>query len=156
MNTVQQRTWNELRPWDFGEPDAAPGYSFVDKLARNTGWPVNHAKRVVEEFRKYVFILACFAEEVLAPSADVDEAWHLALQFTRRYALMCERFLGEFKHHTPSISDENQRQLRLTLDRTLQVYEQLFCQVPPRDIWSSEDRRYPSRQPAPAQDGNCA
>jgi hypothetical protein len=37
----------------------------------------------------------------LNPPHMIDAAWHEALLFTREYHALCDRFFGQFIHHTP-------------------------------------------------------
>ena len=126
----------DLSAWDFGDPHAAPGYTFVDKLvAKNEGWDHAYAERVVEEFRRFVILWAYYPGASHVPSQAVDEAWHLAILFTQRYATMCQRFFGRFKHHNPSSSDRERVTLRGGYGHTLAQYEEVFGEDPPTDIW---------------------
>ena len=125
----------DLATWDFGNPDAAPGYTFVDKLVNKMGWDRTYAERVVEEFRRFAVLWAYYPGATHVPSTAVDEAWHLAILFTRRYARMGELFFGKFKHHNPSSSDVDRGALGKSYEQTLAQYSEVFGEEPPVDIW---------------------
>ncbi len=127
----------DLLTWDFGNPEADPGYAFVDKLVgKQKDWDRDYAAKVVEEFRRFVLLWVYFPEATLVPSSSVDEAWHLAILFTRRYAHMCNRFFGGFKHHNPSTSDAKKVDLQSAYLKTLERYLEVFGTKPPADIWT--------------------
>ena len=90
---------------------------------------------MVEEFRRFVILWAYHPGASHVPSQAVDEAWHLAILFTQRYATMCQRFFGRFKHHNPSSSDRERVTLRGGYGHTLAQYEEVFGEDPPTDIW---------------------
>jgi hypothetical protein len=45
-------------------------------LARDNGWPREFTRRVVEEYKRFMF-LTTVADHVVSPSEAVDQAWHL-------------------------------------------------------------------------------
>ena len=55
---------------------------FAARLAREHGWSRTYADRVIEEYKRYVF-LAATAGFTVCPSEDVDAAWHLHLTYTK-------------------------------------------------------------------------
>jgi hypothetical protein len=127
--------WRELADWDLGDPEAEEGFAFKDKLVTKTGWSEGYALRVMDEFRRFVFLWICCGKARYVPSPDVDEVWHLAILFTRRYALMCRRFCSGFRHHNPSISRGEKVGLRDAYGQTLRRYLEVFGERPPADIW---------------------
>ncbi len=46
---------------------------FSERLAQENGWPQAYALRVIQEYRRFVY-LACIAEEEVTPSDEVDQA----------------------------------------------------------------------------------
>lgn len=127
-----------LLTWDFGNPEADPGCTFVDKLVRKMGWDQTYAERVVEEFRRFVLLWANYPGASHVPSPAVDEAWHFAILFTRRYRKMCKRFFGRYMHHEPSSSPADRSVLRNGYERTLRQYQEVFGELPPADIWTGQ------------------
>jgi uncharacterized protein (TIGR04222 family) len=133
--------WEAIRTFDIdGEPRAL---TFAARLARENGWSVGFAERVVLEYKRFVF-LAVTGTTPVTPSDQVDQAWHLHLTYTRSY---WERFCGEVLrrplHHEPTKGgpDEAARfdeQYRHTLAR----YEQAFGAPPPADVWPAPEQRF--------------
>src|SRR5438067_11295839 len=75
---------------------------FAARLARENGWPRPYAERVVEEYKRFVF-LAVTSGIIVCPAEDVDAAWHLHLTYTRSYwKRFCGEVLGRPLHHDPT------------------------------------------------------
>ena len=114
---------------------------FSAKLARQNGWTLAYARRVVEEYRRFVF-LAVAAGHVATPSDAIDQAWHLHLTCTRNYwECFCPQVLGRPLHHEPgdgSASDDA-RHAQQYAD-TLASYRRLFGEDAPTDIWPRVDQ----------------
>ena len=131
--------WGRLADFDF-DGDAQPGY-FVEKLARENGWSSDYAARVLEEYRRYVF-LACTADHVVVPSDQVDVAWHQHLIDTEQYwDVFCKTVLNRPLHHLPSRGGQLDHHMALYL-RTLHTYADAFDCEPPRDIWPPTTERF--------------
>lgn len=62
----------------FSVDEGRPALSFDARLARENRWTLPHARRVVAEYLRFVY-LASVARETLTPSVAVDQAWHLHL-----------------------------------------------------------------------------
>jgi len=130
--------WSALSRYRIGPDDAA--LSFAGRLARDNGWRLSHAERVVGEYRRFCY-LAVTAGHSVTPSDAVDQAWHLHLTYTRDY---WERFcplLGRPLHHGPTAGGraEHDRYFTQYAD-TLRSYEAVFG-PPPADIWPDARRR---------------
>lgn len=123
--------------------DPAASLTFTARLAREGGWGIRHASRVVDEYRRFVF-LAMTAGHAVTPSEDVDQAWHLHLLYTRDYwGTFCSEVLGKPLHHGPTRGGPSEAvryddQYR----RTLGAYAQAFDADPPADIWPEPTRRF--------------
>lgn len=126
-----------LRAFRF-EPAGAP--PFADALARGTGWNSLKAQRVVEEYRRFLWI-AGTGTDTVSPSPAIDRAWHLHLLDTRSYwNELCPKVLGRSLHHEPGRGDlSSRKQLDLAYRRTLAAYHQAFG-TPPSDIWPPPPR----------------
>src|SRR5690349_2852278 len=99
MNPQQLDLYERVRSFRF-DPEGTV-YTFADRLAKENGWPAGYAARVVDEYRKFVF-LAAAAGHPVSPSHDVDEAWHLHLVYTRSYwEELCGKVLHMKLHHEP-------------------------------------------------------
>jgi hypothetical protein len=147
MNAQQQHLYAQLVQWH--PDDAGSSFPFSKRLARENGWTMAHARRVVEEYKRFVF-LALQAGHPVTPSDAVDQAWHLHLTFTRSYwEDLCENILGQRLHHTPTRGGLREGEKYADLyGRTLQSYRDLFGEAPPADIWPAPGARF---EPAPHQ-----
>jgi hypothetical protein len=107
---------------------------FVGRLARENGWSLDYALRVVVEYRRFLYLISVNGPGT--PSKRVDTAWHLHLIATRSYRGL-ERELGFEIDHDPGFEGSVEeaaffdRQYLTTLER----YYDLFGEDPPADIW---------------------
>lgn len=123
-----------IMTFPLGDPQRP--LAFARRLVRESGWTVLHTLRVIEEYRRFL-VVAALGGHPVSPSADVDEAWHTHILFTRNYwEQFCESVLGRPLHHDP---DTGQASTAGTLDdwyaRTLESYEAIFHEAPPADLW---------------------
>ncbi|HWA84451.1 MAG TPA: hypothetical protein VG820_13500 [Fimbriimonadaceae bacterium] len=137
-------TTNELRQqiehFEIDEPGVK--LTFPKRLARENGWTVAYAERVVREYKRFV-ILAATAGHMVTPSEDVDQAWHLHLTYTVSYWERMGALLPRPLHHHPTKGGKRQDdhfddQYR----RTLASYERIFGECPPDDVWPAAERRF--------------
>jgi uncharacterized protein (TIGR04222 family) len=138
--------WQRLEAWN---PDPAqPALTFTARLARDQAWPEAYARRVLEEYRRFLF-LAITAGHPVSPSKAVDQAWHQHLLETKSYWLeFCPQVLGQPLHHIPSRGGEEEASRHREMAAlTLASYRKLFHQEPPPDIWSPAE---PKGLPRPA------
>lgn len=82
IDPLYQALWERIVAHRFDDPAAR--LTFTARLARENGWTIGRAGRVVDEYRRFV-LLALTAGHAVTPSEDVDQAWHLHLAFTRDY-----------------------------------------------------------------------
>ena len=147
MNAQQKHLYAQLVQWHPDEPRSA--FPFSKRLARENGWTALHARRVIEEYKRFVF-LAGHGGHPVTPSGAVDQAWHLHLTYTQSYwEDLCENILHRRLHHTPTRG--GRRELEKYADlygRTLQSYRDFFGEAPPADIWPAPGARF---APAPHQ-----
>src|SRR5262245_63811110 len=100
MNASQQVLYNRLMTFEIDEPGVE--LTFARRLARENGWDLLYAERVIAEYKRFL-LLACEAGHVVSPSEDVDQAWHLHLTYTRSYwDGLCREVLGRPLHHGPT------------------------------------------------------
>jgi uncharacterized protein (TIGR04222 family) len=141
MNAEHSALYDRIRTFVIDEPDAP--LPFTDRLARENGWTRDHAKRVVEEYRKFVF-LAVTAGHPVTPSDAVDQAWHLHLAYTRSYwQEFCPHVLVRSLHHQPTRGGPEEK-ARFVRDyvRTLDSYRRVFGACPPSDLWPAPGQRF--------------
>ncbi len=127
----------------FPIEDGNPGLTFDARLARDHGWSRAYSRRVILEYRRYLF-LAATAGEPVCPSEEVDAAWHQHLTYTRSYwGRLCGEVLGRPLHHDPTRGGPAEAEKhRRMYERTLCVYRNVFGEEPPEDIWPGPDVRF--------------
>ncbi|MFB2937583.1 TIGR04222 domain-containing membrane protein [Aerosakkonemataceae cyanobacterium BLCC-F154] len=140
MNAQQTELYQRIQTFSFDRPDTQ--LTFSKKLAKDNGWSLRYAQKVISEYKKFAF-LAVVAGHPVAPSDQVDQVWHLHLSYTRSYwQEFCLKVLQFPLHHEPSRGGLSE-QLKLDdwYNRTLESYEKFFGETPPIDIWpKSKDR----------------
>lgn len=134
--------WERLQRYRFDPTPVA--HPFERRLANAERWPLGKACRVVEEYRRFVY-LAVVANHAVTPSRAVDAAWHLHLIDSRRYwEEFCPVVLGRPLHHEPGRGGPSDRAHHQTqYARTLTSYRRCFGTDPPPDIWPVSVHRRP-------------
>lgn len=136
--TPDHPLWHSLSRYQIGPADAA--LTFPARLARENGWSLTHAERVIEEYRRFAF-LAATAGHPVTPSDSVDQAWHLQLTYTRDYWGRFCPLLGRELHHGPTQGGEAEHtRFFHQYAETLRSYEAAFG-TPPADLWPDAKRR---------------
>lgn len=69
------------------------------------------AERRIEEYRKYLVVLATFASFRHPISKEVDDAWHAHVLDTHDYVRFCEAAFGYFVHHKPVFDAAGKKKL---------------------------------------------
>lgn len=125
----------------FDDPDVELPFSV--RLAHENGWTEEFALRVVDEYRRFVY-LACTGREEVTPSDEVDQAWHLHLAYSRDYWLkFCPDVLQQDLHHGPTAGGEVENdRYKANYLRTLNLYNEEFGEKPPIDIWPPAQIRF--------------
>ena len=135
MTSHNHPLWHRLSQFCLDEPGIP--LPFSQRLAREQGWSPDFTTRVIEEYKKFLF-LAGSGQGPVTPSKAVDQAWHLHLTYSRSYwDHLCGEVLQRPLHHDPTQggpddSDKHARQYQETLAR----YTNTFGTPPPEDIWT--------------------
>lgn len=130
----QQTIWDGIREFAIDDPGAVVKYS--DKLQQTCHWTAPYTSRVIEEYRKFIFLCMALPRGA-SPSHDVDEAWHMHLTYTVNYwDGLCDKVLGKPLHHHPSRGGPTEKEKHISWYReTVKGYRYYFGEDPPRDIW---------------------
>ena len=151
MNNTQSALWKKLASFSIDEGDEA--LTFEKRLARENDWPLPYAKRVIDEYKRFVFLCAS-AGHPCSPSEEVDEAWHLHICYTRSYwDRLCGEVLEKPLHHNPT--KEGKAETAKFDDwyaQTLRSYSKMFGQEPPADIWAAPGDRFKKKLTATSVD----
>jgi hypothetical protein len=144
MNAVNDPLWQALEAFELDQPGAA--LTFSQRLARENGWSHSFAQRVVQEYKKFLW-LAVRAGHPVTPSDEVDQAWHLHLVYTDSYWNdLCGKTLGRPLHHGPTRGGgaENTK-YREWYGQTKESYARRFGAEPRSDIWPPDAMRFNPR-----------
>lgn len=127
----------------YSPDDASSAFPFSERLARENGWPLVYAQRVIREYMRFAF-LALAAGHPVTPSDEVDQAWHLHMLYTESYWKdFCGRILGKPLHHGPTKGGASEsRKFHDWYSRTIESYQTFFAAPPPADIWPEASRRF--------------
>jgi hypothetical protein len=100
MKHPNHEIWTRLQQYQLDDPQAE--FPFTTRLARENRWTNQFAERVVEEYKRYVF-LSVTTGHCLSPSDQVDQAWHLHLTYSHNYwEHLCKHILDRPFHHVPT------------------------------------------------------
>jgi len=141
MNYQHRELYSRIQAFSLDQPNTQ--LLFHKRLARDNGWSIGYAQRVIEEYKKFVF-LAVAAGHPVTPSDQVDQVWHLHLTYTRSYwQEFCPKILQTTLHHDPTRGGSSE-QLKFDnwYSKTLESYQQFFGQIPPIDIWPKPKDRF--------------
>ncbi len=140
MDDSQTALWNRIDDHKFDESDVA--LSFSVRLARENNWQPDFAQRVIQEYKKFIF-LAVTTGHAVTPSEEVDQVWHLHLLYTRSYWGDFCQLLGEPLHHDPTKGGfDEEHKFKTGYEHTLRSYERVFMDAPPPDIWPEPEKRF--------------
>lgn len=141
MTSTEEKLWRAVETFSPDEPDAV--LSFSQRLARENGWSADYTVRVVEEYKRFMF-LCCVTSMSLTPSPAVDQAWHLHMVYTKSYWHdLCRNILKRELHHNPTQGGADEaRKYRECYEQTLEQYSLKFGEEPPADIWPDADSRF--------------
>ena len=100
MNAEQADLYRRIQKFSVDKPGS--DFPFSRRLSQENGWTVEYTHRVIEEYKKFAF-LAVAAGHPVAPSDQVDQAWHLHLVYTHSYwDEFCSKVLQKSFHHEPA------------------------------------------------------
>lgn len=141
MSSQEQALWDKIKAFPLDDPNI--DFSFSDRLARDNGWTKSYALKVVEEYRKFLF-LCCIANTGVTPSDPVDQAWHLHLTYTKSYWIdLCKHTLGKDIHHNPTKGGRKEgEKFKGYYDTTHLLYKETFETEPPKHIWQDCHTRF--------------
>lgn len=124
------------RIMEFDIDSGSVDFSFTARLARENGWTIAYTKRVIHEYKHFIFLIVN-ANCPVTPSDQVDQAWHLHLTYSHSYwDRLCHDMIGRPLHHTPTTGgSEEAVKFAAWYDNTLKSYVSVFGMSPPADIW---------------------
>jgi uncharacterized protein (TIGR04222 family) len=144
----QQTLYDRISAYSLDDIDSA--LPFSRRLAKDQGWTLAYAQRVIEEYKRFVF-LAIASGHPVSPSEAVDRVWHLHLTYTHNYWNdFCPNLLGRPFHHHPTLGGPQEaKKHQQWYQNTLDSYSAIFRHQPPLDIWSPTHQRFGSDRHKP-------
>lgn len=133
--------WQKLEAFPLDDPDAA--LKFSERLASENGWSTAKTRRVIFEYRRFLYLCARAGHPV-TPSDEVDQAWHLHLCYTDSYwNRLCSDLLAFPLHHGPTAGGRKERvKYADWYARTLESYQIHFSEAAPEDLWPAPSIRF--------------
>ncbi len=108
-----------------------PDLTFEKKIERNNLWDENYTRRVILEYKRFIYLAAKYGG--VAPSDAVDQVWHQHILYTRDYRNFCMAYFGKFIQHNP---DRTKGQSNDSASHTKELYHMEFGLMP-ADIWET-------------------
>lgn len=127
----------------FELDEAGSALTFTKRLARENGWSLEFAGRVVLEYRRFVY-LAMVSPQPVTPSDEVDQAWHLHMLYTESYwSGLCEGVLGRELSHGPTKGGQSEgAKFTDWYGKTKELYRAEFGEEAPADVWPPSEVRF--------------
>ena len=141
INSQQTELYQRIQAFSLDAADAH--LPFSKRLARDNGWTIEYSKRVIDEYKKFIF-LAVVVNHSVTPSDQVDQVWHLHLVYTHSYwEEFCPKVLQMPLHHGPTQGGSRERcKFDEWYNKTLASYQEFFQKSPPIDIWHPSHIRF--------------
>jgi hypothetical protein len=64
-------------------------------------WELDMALSVADLYRAFLFLCKTYPDEIIVPTKEVDDFWHLHILDTRSYIEDCQHIFGHYLHHFP-------------------------------------------------------
>ena len=133
MKPTRPDLWAKLAALPLDVPGATLPYTA--KLANAEGWSMADARRVAEEYRRFLYLSQIVAVDPVPPD-PVDTAWRMHLTYTRSYWEEFAPVLDAPLHRAPALR-EGRGAKRRYFRGLIDAYESEFGTPPPGDIWPS-------------------
>ena len=130
--------WEKIDAYNIDDADSS--FKFSHRLARENLWTTEYTDRVIEEYKKFVF-LGC-VDGPVTPSLDVDQCWHLHMIYTEDYWKGFCKILNTEFHHGPTKGGKVETNKYIDIyQKTKDAYRDYFGE-PPHDIWPISSVRF--------------
>ena len=103
----------------------------------------NKVERMIHEYLIFMWIRKLNPTERISPSESVDVVWHQHILFTQEYAQFCQRHLGAFLHHVPTVpnySKANHGDDTRDYAKVLIRYAYHTKLSPPEEFWPASNK----------------
>jgi hypothetical protein len=105
----------------------------MQAIEQQMGSNAEMAQRVIEEYRKFLF-LAMRAGHQVIPPGPINDVWMAHLQYAQNYWENLGQMLGD-RPAAPASDAKRFASMAEAWTQTLQSYETVFGTKPPMDIW---------------------
>lgn len=107
---------------------------FKHKLSQLYNWNEDYIDRLIIEYKKFLYLGTI---QSVNPSWEIDQMWHLHLQYTKEYwNVWCKEILKIDFHHNPEPLMQKSPPKRDNYIDTVELYISIFNENPPSDIWT--------------------
>ena len=128
--------WGRLSAFEFDDIGATAPYS--TKLAVAEQWTDAFTAQVIEEYRKFLYLIQV-TDAPLVPPLAVLRAWQMHLTFSRNYwDRLCADVLGRPLHYDPIQNNDDLLGYRIRYEDARRLYEREFGTPPPGEIWRAK------------------
>ena len=93
------------------------------KLVDFYGWSKEDVSLMNDYYKKWLAIHVCYSDLATAPSAKLDEYWHMHILDTKKYMEDCQFVFGKYLHHYPYFGLEGDKE---NLDKGFELTRKLF------------------------------
>lgn len=87
----------------FEALDLAPIKLKLMHVESGEGWSEARADAAAAEYRRFLFLMKKYPEDLASPTVETDIFWHYHILDTMKYARDCEALFGYFLHHYPYV-----------------------------------------------------
>lgn len=108
----------------------------MDMMQKQMGQNAEMAQRVIEEYRKFLF-LAMRAGHQVIPPGPINDVWMMHLQNAQNYWENLGQMITERPTAAQGAGTQNFASMADAWKATLESYEKIFGMKPPMDIWGS-------------------
>ena len=137
---INDVVWKKIVGLNFDNENA--DLPFSKRLARENRWPHWFALDVIEEYRKFLYLIER-APHPVTPSIEVDQVWHLHLIYSESYWEDFAKEMPVKPHHGPTKGGKDEENKFIDwYSKTLKSYEKVFGNKPPINIWPDKDERF--------------
>lgn len=115
---------------------------FLDNLMSEQLIDANTANKWLLEYRKYL-VLAYLTDQMISPSEQVDQVWHLHMTYTQHYRATYQTLIERDFKHSPSAGGSSEgKKFQNIYGDTLDFYKAVFLMDAPTDVWESVKQRF--------------
>lgn len=98
------------------------------------GWDYSLAMDLSDMYRAFLFLCKIYPDQVIVPTREVDEFWHLHILDTQNYAIDCQNIFGKYLHHYPyaglegtsATEEEEQKYIQNTIELVARHFPNLI------------------------------